>query len=173
LERGRRARSRVAANTRAYSELWQGASIDRCALPFTRQAPTNSGQWQSSWPRPPGILLAKDGSETIFKRGAPDYRVVYFATHGLVAGERLAEPSLPLTLPQANSATSLDRERSDAACRLGGALGLSDFVGQSAPQQKDHNDDYQYRAESPAIIMVRSAQIETTAAEKENQNNQE
>jgi hypothetical protein len=102
---------------------------------------------------------------------APDYRVVYFATHGLVAGERLAEPSLPLT--QANSATFLDRERSDAACRLGGALGLSDFVGQSAPQQKNHNDNYQYRAESPAIIMVRSAQIETTAAKKENQNNQE
>jgi hypothetical protein len=43
----------------------------------------------------------------------------------------------------------------------------------SAPQQKDHNDDYQYRAKSPAIIMVRSAQIETTAAEKENQNKQE
>jgi hypothetical protein len=139
----------------------------RCALPFTRQAPTNSRQWQS----PPGILLAKDGSETVFKRGPLDYRVVYFATHGLVAGERLAEPSLPLT--QANSATFLDRERSDAACRLGGALGLSDFVGQSAPQQQDHNDNYQYGAESPAIIMVRSAQIETTAAKKENQNNQQ
>jgi hypothetical protein len=43
----------------------------------------------------------------------------------------------------------------------------------SAPQQKDHNDDYQYRAEPPAIIMVWSAHIETATAEKENQNNQE
>jgi hypothetical protein len=47
------------------------------------------------------------------------------------------------------------------------------FREHSAPQQKDHNDDYQYRAEAPTVIMVRSAQIETTAPEKENQNNQE
>jgi hypothetical protein len=45
--------------------------------------------------------------------------------------------------------------------------------GALAPQQKDHDDDDQYRAESPTIIMVWGAQIETTAAEKENQNNQE
>jgi hypothetical protein len=49
LEKRRRAKSRVAANT----------AIDRTnlaqALPsLPRQAPTDSEQWQSSWPRPPG-----------------------------------------------------------------------------------------------------------------------
>ena len=43
----------------------------------------------------------------------------------------------------------------------------------SAPQQKDYNNYHQYRAEAPAIIMEGRAHIETAAAEKENQNNQE
>jgi hypothetical protein len=47
------------------------------------------------------------------------------------------------------------------------------FRGQSAPQQKNDNDDYQYRPEPPTIIMVRSAHIKTTTAKKENQNDQE
>jgi CHAT domain-containing protein len=45
----------------------------------------------------------RDVSETTVKRTAlVDYRVVYFATHGLVAGDvvGLAEPSLALTLPK-------------------------------------------------------------------------
>jgi hypothetical protein len=46
----------------------------------------------------PDIHLGRDGSETTVKRAAPDYRVVFFAPHGLVAGEGLAEPSL--SLPQ-------------------------------------------------------------------------
>jgi hypothetical protein len=48
------------------------------------------------------IHLNKDASETTVKRTAlADYRVVYFATHGLVAGDvkGLGEPSLALTLP--------------------------------------------------------------------------
>ena len=48
------------------------------------------------------IHLGRDASETTVKR-APlaDYRIVYFATHGLVAGDikGLAEPSLALTIP--------------------------------------------------------------------------
>jgi|ERR1019366_4046189 hypothetical protein len=44
---------------------------------------------------------------------------------------------------------------------------------QSAPQQKDYNNDHQYRAEAPTKIMVGSAEIETTATKKENQNDQE
>jgi hypothetical protein len=43
----------------------------------------------------------------------------------------------------------------------------------SAPQQKDYNNDYQYRAEAPTKIMVRRTEIETTATKNENQNNQE
>lgn len=62
----------------------------------------NLGAPQSS------IHLRQDASESTVKR-APlsDYRVVYFATHGLVAGEvkGLAEPSLALTLPQQPSET--------------------------------------------------------------------
>ena len=48
------------------------------------------------------IHLGRDASVTTVKR-APlaNYRIVYFATHGLVAGEikGLAEPALALTLP--------------------------------------------------------------------------
>jgi CHAT domain-containing protein len=49
------------------------------------------------------IFLEKDASETTVKTVAlSDYRVVYFATHGLVAGDikGLGEPSLALTLPR-------------------------------------------------------------------------
>jgi CHAT domain-containing protein len=54
------------------------------------------------------IHLRQAASETTVKRSAlSDYRVVYFATHGLVAGEvkGLAEPSLALTLPKEPSET--------------------------------------------------------------------
>ena len=54
------------------------------------------------------IHLRQAASETTVKRSAlADYRVVYFATHGLVAGEvkGLAEPSLALTLPKQPSET--------------------------------------------------------------------
>jgi CHAT domain-containing protein len=48
------------------------------------------------------IHLGRDASEATVKR-APlaDYSIVYFATHGLVAGDikGLAEPSLALTIP--------------------------------------------------------------------------
>lgn len=42
-----------------------------------------------------------------------------------------------------------------------------------APQQKEYNNDHQYQAESAAIVMEGRPSIETTAAENENQNNQE
>ncbi len=48
------------------------------------------------------IHLGRDASVTSVKRARlADYRIVYFATHGLVAGEikGLAEPALALTLP--------------------------------------------------------------------------
>jgi CHAT domain-containing protein len=52
------------------------------------------------------IHLGADASETILKR-APlaDYAIVYFATHGLVAGDvkGLAEPSLALSIPKVPS----------------------------------------------------------------------
>jgi hypothetical protein len=48
------------------------------------------------------IHLGSDASETTVKRTRlADYRIVYFATHGLVAGEvrGIAEPSLALSIP--------------------------------------------------------------------------
>lgn len=49
------------------------------------------------------IHFGKSATETSVKRSRlADYRVVYFATHGLVAGDvqGLGEPSLALTLPK-------------------------------------------------------------------------
>ena len=49
------------------------------------------------------IHLGADASETTVKRLAlADYGIVYFATHGLVAGDvkGLAEPSLALSIPK-------------------------------------------------------------------------
>jgi CHAT domain-containing protein len=48
------------------------------------------------------FICKRDASETTVKRAAlVDYRVVYFATHGLVAGDvkGLGEPALALTIP--------------------------------------------------------------------------
>ena len=61
------------------------------------------------------IHLQKDASETTLKHAAlADYRVVYFATHGLVAGDvkGLGEPALALTIPrsQASSTTACSRQ---------------------------------------------------------------
>ena len=112
-ERGAR-KSRAAVMTRAYSEFWQGASIDRetlaLALPSLldtadelEAVATKLGASRSD------IHLQKDASETTVKHAAlANYRVVYFATHGLVAGDvkGLGEPALALTIP--NEPSELD-----------------------------------------------------------------
>ena len=98
---------RSASPTRSYTEFWKGVDIDRSMLrglprlPETaaelRAVAKNLGAPESS------IHLRQDASETTVKRTAlSEYRVVYFATHGLVAGDikGLAEPSLALTLPK-------------------------------------------------------------------------
>ncbi len=104
---------RTSVATRSYTEFFKGVDIDRSMLsqalprlPETaaelRAVAQNLRAPQSS------IHLRQDASESTVKR-APlsDYRVVYFATHGLVAGEikGLAEPSLALTLPKQSSDT--------------------------------------------------------------------
>jgi CHAT domain-containing protein len=99
---------RKAVATRSYTEFWKGMQIDRSmlsqALPRLPETTAellavakNLGAPESS------IHLRRDASETTIKRMAlADYRVVYFATHGLVAGDikGLAEPSLALSLPK-------------------------------------------------------------------------
>jgi CHAT domain-containing protein len=108
LEERCRAKSRVATNTRAYSEFWQGAAIDRTklaqALPSLLDSADELKAVAAKLAAPAAdIHLGKDASETTVKRTAlADCRVVYFATHGLVASDiqGLGEPSLALTLPQ-------------------------------------------------------------------------
>jgi hypothetical protein len=86
------------------------------------------------------IILGPKATETRVKQTKlSDYRIVYFATHGLLAGEVAklaklnAEPALVLSLP--DNPTPFDDgllTASEAAqfkqCRLGGALGLQHGV---------------------------------------------
>jgi CHAT domain-containing protein len=104
--------TRVAA-TRSYTDFWKGQGADRAVLSKALQRlPETAAELQAAAKNlgaPAGsIHLRQAASETTVKRSAlADYRVVYFATHGLVAGEvkGLAEPSLALTLPKQPSDT--------------------------------------------------------------------
>jgi CHAT domain-containing protein/Tfp pilus assembly protein PilF len=107
-------KSRAAVMTRAYSEFWQGASLDRKKLAFALPSLLETADELAAVAAKLGasrddIHLQKDATETTVKRAAlADYRVVYFATHGLIAGDvkGLGEPSLTLTIP--NTASELD-----------------------------------------------------------------
>jgi CHAT domain-containing protein len=105
---GRRAaRTRVAV-ARGYGDFWQGADIDRAKLAKYLPSLLDTADELKAVAAKAGaasgdIHLGSDASETTVKRTAlANYRVVYFATHGLVAGDikGLAEPSLALTLPK-------------------------------------------------------------------------
>jgi CHAT domain-containing protein/tetratricopeptide (TPR) repeat protein len=97
-----------AARTRGYSDYWRGSGIDRGklasalpALPDTADEIKNIGVRLGA---PSGdIYLGAAASETTVKHvSLADYRIVYFATHGLVAGDvkGIGEPSLALTTPK-------------------------------------------------------------------------
>jgi tetratricopeptide (TPR) repeat protein/CHAT domain-containing protein len=95
------------AATRSYTELWQGGvGADRAQLRRTVRLPETAYEL-SAVAKDLGapasdIHLRSAASEATVKRlRLADYRVVYFATHGLVAGEvkGLGEPSLMLTIP--------------------------------------------------------------------------
>jgi CHAT domain-containing protein len=102
----RGAKARMAA-TRGYSDYWQGSGVDRARLaqalpPLPETADELSAIAAKMGTPASDIHLQKQASETTVKRmPLADYRIVYFATHGLVAGEikGLAEPSLALTIP--------------------------------------------------------------------------
>jgi CHAT domain-containing protein len=93
--------------TGSYSEFWRGAGIDRAklvqALPDLPDTAVELNAVAKSVGAPASdIHLGADASETVVKRTALfDYRVLYFATHALVAGDvvGLAEPSLVLSIP--------------------------------------------------------------------------
>jgi CHAT domain-containing protein len=98
--------------TRAYTDYWRGAGVDRSklaeALP---ELPDTAGELRAVAEKlgaaASDIHLRREATETAVK-SAPlsDYRVIYFATHGLVAGDikDLAEPSLALSLPKLSTA---------------------------------------------------------------------
>ncbi len=100
--------SRAVASTRSYSDFWQGASVDPALLgQALGQLPDTADEIKDVAKRlgaaDSDIFLGRAANETQVKALAlSDYRIVYFATHGLVAGDvkGLAEPSLALTIPR-------------------------------------------------------------------------
>jgi CHAT domain-containing protein len=94
--------------TAAYTDFWQGAGVDRTKLAQALPPLPDTADELNAVARDLGVAasdihLGSDASETTVKR-APlaDYGIVYFATHGLVAGDvkGLAEPSLALSIPE-------------------------------------------------------------------------
>ena len=94
--RARQAKQAAASRptaTRAYSAFWQGADVDRAQLARGLPSVLDTADELKAVATKVGapasdIHLDKDATETTVKRLAlADYRVVYFATHGLVAGD--------------------------------------------------------------------------------------
>jgi CHAT domain-containing protein len=101
-QRGRR----LPATTRGFATFWQGAGVDRARLAKLARLADTADELKtvaaSLGASPSDILLREAATESAVKRRPlVDYRVVYFATHGLVAGDvnGVAEPSLVLSLP--------------------------------------------------------------------------
>jgi len=87
------------AKTRAYTDFWQGAGVDRATLAQALPSLLDTADELKAVAAKLGavsgdIHLAKAATETAVKRlPLADYRVVYFATHGLVAGDVKGWPS--------------------------------------------------------------------------------
>ena len=100
--------SRGPAKTRGYADYWtRGANVDRgllsaslARLPETADEVRKIGEKLGASAN--DIYLGASASEaTVKKAQLANYRVVYFATHGLVAGDvkGVGEPSLALSIP--------------------------------------------------------------------------
>jgi CHAT domain-containing protein/tetratricopeptide (TPR) repeat protein len=95
----------------AYTDFWQGAGVDRGKLALALPQLPDTADELNAVAKDLGapaadIHLGVDASETTVKHAdLADYRIVYFATHGLVAGDikGVAEPSLALSLPKVPS----------------------------------------------------------------------
>jgi CHAT domain-containing protein len=98
----------------AYTDFWRGVGVDRArlaeALPQLPDTADELNAVAKDLAVPASdIHLGSDASETTVKRTPlADYRIIYFATHGLVAGDvrGVAEPSLALSIPK--QPTALD-----------------------------------------------------------------
>jgi CHAT domain-containing protein len=94
------------AVTRGYADFWRGSGIDRAQLARLPRLPDTADELKAVAAQlgapMSDIHLRADATEFAVKHlPLADYRVVYFATHGLVAGdvEGVAEPALALTVP--------------------------------------------------------------------------
>jgi CHAT domain-containing protein/Tfp pilus assembly protein PilF len=94
--------------TSAYTDFWQGAGVDRTKLAQALPQLPDTADELNAVAKDLGVAasdihLGSDASETTVKR-APlaDYGIIYFATHGLVAGDvkGIAEPALALSMPK-------------------------------------------------------------------------
>jgi CHAT domain-containing protein/Tfp pilus assembly protein PilF len=91
----------------AYTDFWQGAGVDRARLAQALSQLPDTADELKAVARDLGvdasdIHLGADASEITVKHAKlDDYGIVYFATHGLVAGDvkGVAEPSLALSIP--------------------------------------------------------------------------
>jgi CHAT domain-containing protein/Tfp pilus assembly protein PilF len=105
---GRRAVRTRLAMARGYGDFWQGAGIDRAKLAHSLPSLLDTADELKAVAGKLGaaandLHLGSDATEAAVKQATlTNYRVVYFATHGLVAGDvaGLGEPSLALTLPK-------------------------------------------------------------------------
>ncbi|TYO64669.1 CHAT domain-containing protein [Bradyrhizobium hipponense] len=106
----RAANDKIAARsiaTVAYTDFWRGAGVDRARLAQALLQLPDTADELIAVARDVGaadadIHLGRDASETTLKRAAlAQYGIIYFATHGLVAGDvkGLGEPSLALSIP--------------------------------------------------------------------------
>jgi CHAT domain-containing protein/tetratricopeptide (TPR) repeat protein len=95
-------------NTKAYTDFWVGANVDRAKLSQALSQLPDTAEELNIVARgldvpASDIHLGAAANEAAVKT-APllDYRIVYFATHGLVAGDvkGLAEPALVLSIPK-------------------------------------------------------------------------
>jgi len=100
--------ARAVPQTRAYTDYWRGVAVDRARLAQALPRLEDTADEvrivaQKLGADPRDIYLRGRASEAEVKQAKlSDYRVVYFATHGLVAGDvkGLAEPALVLTMPK-------------------------------------------------------------------------
>lgn len=93
--------------TRAFASFWRGSSPDLDALkkglsPLPATARELRAVANALGAPPADLHFGRNASKTILRQlDLKPYRVVYFATHGLVAGDvdGLAEPALVLSIP--------------------------------------------------------------------------
>jgi CHAT domain-containing protein len=94
--------------TAAYTDFWQGAGVDRAQLARALPQLPDTADELNAVAKDLGVAasdihLGSDASETTLKRAKlDDYSILYFATHGLVAGDvkGVGEPALALSIPE-------------------------------------------------------------------------